>query len=108
MAISPTPDSLVAERWYRRHTGLVRVTHWINVVCFTLLLMSGLQIFNAHPALYVGERSDFDHPTLAIRAHQSERGLVGETMILGHSFDTTGVLGASSEDGQMSLRAFPS
>jgi hypothetical protein len=47
----------VAERWYRRHAGLVRVTHWINVVCFTHLLMSGLQIFNAHPALYVGERS---------------------------------------------------
>jgi len=53
-----------AERWYRRHAALVRITHWINVVCFTLLLMSGLQIFNAHPALYVGERSDFDHPTI--------------------------------------------
>jgi thiosulfate reductase cytochrome b subunit len=78
------------------------------LVCFTLLLMSGLQIFNAHPALHVGERSDFDHPTVAILAHQSERGMVGETLILGHFFDTTGVLGASSEDGQISPRAFPS
>jgi Ni,Fe-hydrogenase I cytochrome b subunit len=30
----------------------VRVTHWINLLCMTALLMSGLQIFNAHPALY--------------------------------------------------------
>jgi len=95
-----------AERWYRRHAALVRITHWINVVCFTLLLMSGLQIFNAHPALYVGERSDFDHPTISIRAHLSENGLVGETAIVGHSFDTTGVLGVSSENGQVSSRAF--
>ena len=27
------PDPLPAERWYRRDTGLVRITHWINVVC---------------------------------------------------------------------------
>ncbi len=108
MAAVLPPDLPAAERWYRRHAGLVRITHWINVVCFSLLLMSGLQIFNAHPALYVGERSDFDHPTMSIQAHQTERGIVGETVILGHSFDTTGVLGASSEDGQISPRAFPS
>jgi thiosulfate reductase cytochrome b subunit len=70
--------------------------------------MSGLQIFNAHPALYVGERSDFDHPAMSIQAHLSANGLVGQTMILGHSFDTTGVLGVSNEGGQVSRRAFPS
>ena len=32
----------------------VRVTHWINVLCLVLLLMSGLRIFNYHPALYWG------------------------------------------------------
>jgi Ni,Fe-hydrogenase I cytochrome b subunit len=73
MAAVLTPDLPAAERWYRRHAGLVRVTHWINVVCFSLLLMSGLQIFNAHPALYVGDHSDFDHPTVSILARQSER-----------------------------------
>ncbi|SIO63095.1 Thiosulfate reductase cytochrome b subunit [Bradyrhizobium erythrophlei] len=108
MVTVPTPDWPVAERWFRRHAGPVRVTHWINVICFTLLLMSGLQIFNAHPALYVGERSDFDHPTMSIRARLSANGLVGETVIAGHSFDTTGVLGVSSEGGQVSSRAFPS
>jgi thiosulfate reductase cytochrome b subunit len=103
-----TADPPVTVRWYRRHSGLVRVTHWINVVCFALLLMSGLQIFNAHPALYVGDRSDFDHPAISILTRQSGGDIVGETFILGHSFDTTGVLGASREDGQISPRAFPS
>ena len=42
---------------YRRHAGLVRLTHWINAIALVLLLMSGLQIFNAHPSLYWGESS---------------------------------------------------
>lgn len=108
MAAVLTSDPSVPERRYFRHAGLVRVTHWINAVCFTLLLMSGLQIFNAHPALYVGQSSDFDRPAVSILARQSERGAVGEAVILGHVFDTTGVLGASREGGRMSSRAFPS
>ncbi|MGY3587009.1 thiosulfate reductase cytochrome b subunit [Bradyrhizobium sp. USDA 4341] len=108
MATVSSPDRPVAERWYLRHAALVRITHWINAVCFALLLMSGLQIFNAHPALYVGEQSHFDHPAISIRARLSENGLVGETIFAGHSFDTSGVLGVSSEDGQISQRAFPS
>ncbi len=38
-----------------RHSGLTRLTHWINVVAMMVMLMSGLQILNAHPALYWGE-----------------------------------------------------
>ena len=49
-----------------RHSGVVRVTHWVNVLCMTVLLMSGLQIFNAHPALYWGEVSDFRAPLAVI------------------------------------------
>ena len=45
-----------------RHSVLVRITHWINVVCILVLVMSGLQIFNAHPALYWGQQSHFDDP----------------------------------------------
>ena len=33
-----------------RHALVTRVTHWINVICLTALLMSGFQIFNTHPA----------------------------------------------------------
>jgi thiosulfate reductase cytochrome b subunit len=49
---------------YHRHSALVRATHWINVACIVLLLMSGMAIFNAHPALYWGAQSDFANPLL--------------------------------------------
>lgn len=93
----------VAERVYR-HRLPVRISHWLNVPCLFILIMSGLQIFNAHPALYWGDRSDRDQPLLSIRAMKAENGeMRGITTILGHKFDTTGVLGYS--DG--SRRAFP-
>ena len=56
--------------WIYRHTLAVRITHWINVLCLTLLLMSGLQIFNAHPALYWGKASRFDG---AVPVHDGTR-----------------------------------
>jgi thiosulfate reductase cytochrome b subunit len=49
-----------------RYGLLIRVTHWMNLLCLTILLMSGLQIFNAHPALYWGQASDFERPLLRI------------------------------------------
>ena len=87
-----------------RHRLPVRISHWLNVPFLIILIMSGLQIFNAHPALYWGDRSDRDRPVLSIRPVQTDDGeLKGVTTILGHQFDTTGVLGYS--DGMR--RAFP-
>ena len=40
---------------FYRHSVAVRITHWLNVLCLSFLLMSGLQIFNAHPYLYWGQ-----------------------------------------------------
>jgi thiosulfate reductase cytochrome b subunit len=51
-----------------RHPVIIRVAHWINALCLAILLMSGLQIFNAHPALYWGSRSHFENPSLEIKA----------------------------------------
>ena len=46
-----------------RHSLAVRITHWINVLVISLLLMSGLNIFNAHPRLYWGQfGADLDRP----------------------------------------------
>lgn len=45
------------EDLYQRHTLVIRVTHWVNVVALAVLLMSGLQVFNAHPNLYWGKSS---------------------------------------------------
>ena len=93
-----------------RHRLPVRVMHWINVVCLTILLMSGLGIFNAHPALYWGQGSSFDKPLAAITAVQGQGGLTGVTRIAGHQFTTDGVLGRSrvGDDEASSVRAFPS
>lgn len=95
--------------WILRHSAVVRVAHWINLACLTVLLMSGLQIFNAHPALYWGQASDFAHPLLAMTAETDPQGeWRGATTIFGRSFDTTGVLGLSSVPGEgVQVRGFP-
>jgi thiosulfate reductase cytochrome b subunit len=38
-----------------RHSPIVRVTHWITVLCFFALLVSGLEIVVSHPRFYWGE-----------------------------------------------------
>jgi thiosulfate reductase cytochrome b subunit len=96
-------DSPTGHQIYR-HTVPVRLAHWVNVICLLILIMSGFQIFNAHPALYWGERSDRDRPLLSIRAVMAGGEPKGITTIMGREFDTTGVLGLS--DG--SARGFPS
>jgi thiosulfate reductase cytochrome b subunit len=92
-----------------RHRLPVRIMHWINVVCLFVLLMSGLQIFIAHPALYWGMDSDFASPALSMTGKPGADGqLRGETQIGKLRFDTTGVLGVSENmDGVPSKRAFP-
>ncbi|HYA91256.1 MAG TPA: cytochrome b/b6 domain-containing protein [Thermodesulfobacteriota bacterium] len=61
------------ERWsgnissgfpYYRHPVPVRVMHWSNAVFLAILLMSGLNIFNAHPALNWGRSSYRGGPSL--------------------------------------------
>jgi thiosulfate reductase cytochrome b subunit len=104
----PRVDPPPRKHWIFRFPVLVRFTHWIDVVCLVILLMSGLQIFNAHPALYWGEDSDFERPLLSIyNAFTPEGRPVGMTRILGRSFDTTGVLGWSWFNNRPAPRAFP-
>jgi thiosulfate reductase cytochrome b subunit len=38
-----------------RHSAVVRVTHWITVICFVALLVSGAEIVISHPRFYWGE-----------------------------------------------------
>lgn len=92
-----------------RHRLAVRITHWINLLALLVLLPSGLQIFNAHPALYLGDRSDRDRPLLAMYAKttpDSER--LGITRVFGREIETTGVFGLSRDDnGVWRVRGFP-
>ena len=95
---------------YLRHALAVRIMHWINVVALTLMFMSGLQIFNAHPALYWGDSSYSKRPAwLEIGAREGPQGQpVGYTRLFGREFGTTGVLGVSTDDGRAYLQGFPS
>jgi thiosulfate reductase cytochrome b subunit len=83
--------------------------HWINLLCMLVLVGSGLQIFNAHPALYWGAQSTFAAPAFATVAVRGPEGRAsGVTTIGDHRFDTTGVLGVSRRaDGMRVKRGFP-
>jgi thiosulfate reductase cytochrome b subunit len=95
---------------YYRHALVVRITHWINAMALCLLLMSGLNIFNAHPSLSWGkssysQRAPIFETTTAVAADGRP---IGVTRIFGHRFNTTGVLGLSRENGSQVARGFPS
>src|SRR5258708_3242551 len=105
---SATVPNLRRRYLFYRHGLLTRLTHWANALILLVLLMSGLQIFNAHPALYFGKSSDFDHPALSLTAAQTSDGAIkGETQIGRWRFSTTGWLGASAQAGQIVQRGFP-
>ena len=95
---------------YYRHRLPVRIMHWINVVAFVVMLMSGLMIFNAHPTLNWGKQSYGDATeVLSVEAYRTKHGdLRGVTTIFGRSFDTTGLFGvAPNAQGIAATYAFP-
>lgn len=44
-----------------RQKRVTRITHWIWAICLFFLVFSGLQIFNAHPILHIGQESGFEY-----------------------------------------------
>jgi thiosulfate reductase cytochrome b subunit len=109
--VTGTQDAPPEREAIYRHGVVVRATHWINVLCLTLLLMSGLQLFNYHPALYWGNYGYRGVPSVVSIASEIDPGsgeVVGVTRVAGWSFVTTGVLGVSYDsEGGMVRRAFP-
>jgi thiosulfate reductase cytochrome b subunit len=104
-----TPRTAALRKLVPRHSAIVRVTHWLNVLCFSLLLMTGAQIFNAHPRLYFGQYgANHDYAWLSIDSLQSDAGFAGVVRLGPWSVRSTGLLGASEEDGNLAPRAFPS
>ena len=87
-----------------RHRLSTRVWHWVNVLVFVVMLMSGLMIFNAHPRLYWGEYGANPDPAWLEIGADGGRGFLqlGSVRI-----DTTGVLGVSEHSGRVQQRAFP-
>lgn len=106
-ALDPAP-ARVGTLIYRQ-SGWTRLTHWVWAVSLFFLLLTGLQIFNAHPTLYLGKQSGFgfDNEVLAMRSENTPDGPVGYTRIFGKRFDTTGVFGVSGGPGRPVNRGFP-
>ena len=92
-----------------RQDVMTRVTHWVWAVAMFFLLLSGLQIFNARPNLYIGQESGFgyENSILDIYALNRDPAPIGQTRIFGQVFDTTGWLGVSTTNGRASFVAFP-
>jgi thiosulfate reductase cytochrome b subunit len=116
-------DKKQAQLFYRQ-SAWTRVTHWIWAVTLFFMVMSGLQIFNAHPILYFGDQSgfgdkqypgpqagygnkQFDNTVLDIHAEEKGGKAVGITHFLGRDFDTTGFLGKSGPEDEPDFQAFP-
>ncbi|GAA2867943.1 thiosulfate reductase cytochrome b subunit [Aminobacter niigataensis] len=104
----PTSNRPESELVYRQ-TRWTRLTHWVWALSLFFLLLSGLQIFNAHPALYIGKQSgfQFDNDVLVIGSDYSSNGPIGYTELLGKRFNTTGILGLSGPIDNLDARAFP-
>jgi Ni/Fe-hydrogenase b-type cytochrome subunit len=88
----------------RRHRLPTRIWHWVNVVAFVVLLMSGLMIFNAHPRLYWGQYGANPDPAWLEIGSAGDRGYL---RVGGLEVETTGVLGVSEAGGRAQRRAFP-
>jgi len=91
----------------RRHGVVTRLTHWINLLAISFLLLSGLQIFNAHPALYWGTKSTFAEPWLSMRAVDLGDRMIGVTQVGPLKIETTGLFGYSGKVGEREPRGFP-
>ena len=103
--------SLAPLRSVMRHHWLVRVTHWLNAIAIIVLLMTGLNIFGAHPRLYWGDAGSADQRErlwLETGASPPWRNPTGWIEIAGTRFHTTGLIGVSKTPaGTTNFVAFP-
>ena len=91
-----------------RQSRWTRSTHWVWAICLFFLMLTGLQIFNAHPSLHIGQESGFEYDNAILEIGAREQGPAtysGYTRVFGREFDTTGFLGVSGPD--QDIRAFP-
>ncbi len=114
LAETPTdlPAAVPPGRVYTRHGVVRRVCHWTNVLAMFFLIASGLNIFNAHPALYWGKFGadpDDGRRWFEIGAMDKPDGTaMGVTRIGDVHFTTTGVLGLNrAANGQLQQQGFP-
>jgi thiosulfate reductase cytochrome b subunit len=59
-----------------RHSGIVRVTHWLTVIAFLALLVTGVEVLISHPRFYWGETGNVNTQPLFRIPIPSSRGTV--------------------------------
>jgi thiosulfate reductase cytochrome b subunit len=111
-AIGVQPPVPAKSYLFHRHALAVRVTHWINALAIVFLIMTGLNIFNAHPALYWGQFGADDDDAkrwLEIGSADTPAGeAYGFVQIGSLMVTTTGVLGVSEgKNGQVAAIGYP-
>ncbi|HEV2643836.1 MAG TPA: hypothetical protein VGT98_14065, partial [Candidatus Elarobacter sp.] len=99
-------DAAAGKKIYR-HSIAARTTHWLWTLAMLVLVMSGLQIFNAAPYLDASDKSNPAKRVLAFDAQDSPQP-VGYTIVFGHRFTTTHLFGYTDDGaGGQTARAFP-
>lgn len=110
--LAPLPaHSAPRRRRLRRHSLPVRIAHWTTAVAILFLLMTGLNIFGAHPRLYWGDTGSVEQTHrqwLQVGVSGTMAAPQGWLDVGNRRFDTTGVLGASiGPNKRWSIVAFP-
>ena len=91
-----------------RHTIAARTTHWAWTLAMLVLVMSGLQIFNAAPYLDASDKSNPAKRVLAFDAQMVDGRPVGTARIFGLTVRTTHLFGFTDDgSGGEAARAFP-
>ena len=91
-----------------RHNRVTRLTHWVNALALLILVMSGLQIFNAYPHLHWGSKAEPDEAFFSIYAVNQQGKIRAYTDFYGWRLETTGFLGVQNTAVGPAPRAFPS
>lgn len=71
-----TASSLPVATLAARHSGMVRVTHWLITLAFLALLVTGFEILLSHPRFYWGETGNVNTTPLFTLPVPASRNLV--------------------------------
>ena len=61
---SPSASAISIRAAAPRHSRIVRATHWLTVIAFLALLVTGVEILISHPRFYWGETGNVNMPPL--------------------------------------------
>lgn len=85
-----------------RQRLIPRITHRVWAICLLFQRLTGLQIFNAHPALEIGDQSGlgFDNAVVTITARETDAGLQDVTTLFDRTSAPPVILGASRREAR--------